>query len=164
MICMTLISNVCNCQEREGCIGLNLTSLILRTAEVSISYGFSRQWSINAESAINLNGLYKDKELVEKEHDDEFCSILEVMLPDDRHRESIYISFWPDTVFSGAYLSAGIRFGDTSGYDCMAGFGYMTSIWKRLLLGMDLRTGVLESIRAGKFPTHGLSLSIRYIF
>lgn len=164
MICLTLISTICDCQEREGCIGLNLTSLFFRTAEVGISYGFGRQWSLNAESAINLNGLWKDKELLEKEHNYEFNDTLEIISPDDRHRESIYISFWPDTVFSGAYLSAGIRFGDTSGYDCMAGFGYMTRIWKGLLIGMDLRAGVLESIRAGKFPTHGLSLSIRYIF
>lgn len=164
MICLILISNICNCQEKAGSIGLNLTSLIFHTAELGISYGFCRQWSISAETAINLNGIWKDKEYLEKEHADEFNDRHELISPEDRHRESIYISFWPDAVYSGTYLSAGARFGETSGYDCVAGVGYVARIWKGLLFGIDLRAGVQEIIRAGKFPPHGLSITIRYVF
>ena len=67
-------------------------------------------------------------------------------------------------MYSGTYLSAGARFGETSGYDCVAGVGYVARIWKGLLFGIDLRAGVQEIIRAGKFPPHGLSLTIRYVF
>ena len=91
MICLILISNICNCQEKAGSIGLNLTSLIFHTAELGISYGFCRQWSISAETAINLNGIWKDKEYLEKEHADEFNDRYELISPEDRHRESIYI-------------------------------------------------------------------------
>ena len=150
--------------QAQPSIGLDLSSLLYKEANIAIEYKISEHWSTSASGGLSLKTLKRQITDEEVEHDSNFH---QNTLPSERtytHRANANIHYWPQRVYSGVFLSLGGEFRNTTGIDTNIGVGYMFSIWKGLSGAILYNIGIIRSSISGKLSIEDLKIGIYWIF
>lgn len=152
------------CQERACMAGVGLTSFLRGSAEISISYSYSRHWSVRGEASISYEGLTRRKTSVEVEHNGEFANTSSLHNDRSTHCESILFGYWPSEAFRGFSLSAGVQSCFGNGTEIITEAGYTFRIWKGICMSMGIRIPILTGIRNGNINAENIRAEINYRF
>ena len=150
--------------QAQPSIGLDLSSLLYKEANIAIEYTISEHWSTSASGGLNLKVLKRQVTNEEVEHDSNF---LHNTLPSERsytHRANANIRYWPQRAYSGIFLSLGGEFRSNTGIDANIGVGYMFAIWKGLYGAIIYDTGIIRSSISEKLSLEDLKIGIHWIF
>jgi hypothetical protein len=154
----------CQSQEKHFTAGVNLTSFLQNSVEVSVSYGFAEHWSITGETDVSYKGIMRKESSAEQKHEGEFIN--NTMLPQsaDLHCERIIFSFWPVRTLDGIHFSAGVQSGSSSGTDIITAAGYSFEVWRSLHMSASIQIPILEGIREKNISTRNIKVGIQYRF
>lgn len=144
--------------------GLDLSSLLFKEVKIAVGHKISGHWSVSAYAGLNIKVMKERIRPEEAEHNEAFPP---AFLPDGRsfsHREAIGFCYWPQSTFSGPFLSVGGEYRQGSGLDATLGIGYMLKIWKGLTGFLTYDAGIIRTANAGKLPADGFSAGICWIF
>ena len=64
----------------------------------------------------------------------------------------------------GPYLSAGLKYGSGGGLDWTVGAGYRIPIWRSIYAGAEYRTGIMQTLKTGRFGTEGIRIYLNCTF
>lgn len=154
----------CLCQEKTCTIGIELTSFLRSSVKLSISHNFSRHWSVCGEISLSYMMISCGRSTLETEHYGEFSSPTPLPPDPDHHSSTVNFSYWPDEGYSGFCFSAGVRKGDRSGTDIIAGTGYMIPIGRGLNVYAGLEIPLLQGIRGDRFSPQHIKACLYYRF
>ena len=171
IITCLLISSVVSGQDnagrkdKEDMIGWDLTST-LRDRKISMifSHSFHDRWTMGWSAGLKFISMPRETDSEENEHYSELDSSEYSNDIDDMFSGSVSVSFWPDGCHKGPFIGMGLSCGDRSGTDIHIEPGYCCRIWNSFAAGISFRINLKEAYSQAKIPTHGLTLSLHYIF
>jgi hypothetical protein len=129
-------------------------------ASISIEREVSGHWSAGGNASYGFGLFWKGPSPLESLHRHEFGDDVFLPTPENLHRESIYVKYWPGEVMKGLYMITAITHGNNSGTDLSIGAGYLIHIWKRLNIYTEYSYAISETDN----PSNGLSAGICLIF
>lgn len=144
--------------------GLDLSSLLFKELKIVVGHRITEHWSVSAYAGLNMKVMQQRLMPEEAEHNETFPP---AHMPANRpfmHREAVGFCYWPQSTFSGPFLSVGGEYRQGSGLDATLGIGYMLKIWKGLIGFMTYDAGIIRTANTGKLPTDGFSAGICWVF
>ncbi|MBR5835853.1 MAG: hypothetical protein IKY66_06775 [Bacteroidales bacterium] len=160
-VIFVLLIGECAAAQHKAAAGIDLTGIIRsKSLNISASYGFTESWSASWMSSIDLSLLKDEESQEEEEHRSEFSHTQTEIQMTGSH--SLTFQYWPGNVFTGTYMTAGIkRIGDGK-TDCIVGAGYCIPVWKGLRMNISYETDIISSFQ-DKAPTgRGLHIGIQW--
>ena len=168
VICIMLTDIIC-CNSQTMKVGSDLLSgLCFKSANISTSYSFAQKWSAGADIEMNLKTIIRQQEDIVSDHLKDL-SITEESTHMNRSIESfqkvsIYIDYWLEDTFKGAYIRLGGDIRDREGPDMTIGVGYTMRIWKGLGIETGYNLGVIDALNKQKLSADGLKAGFYYVF
>jgi hypothetical protein len=150
--------------QAQTAVGIDLTSLLFNEVRVAVGHRISERWTVSASAGINRKVLKRDISSEEADHNSDFPP---AYLPEGRsfsHRESIGLSYWPQSSFSGPFLTIGGEYRQGLGLDATLGAGYMFTIWKGIIGTLKYDAGIIRTANTGKLPADGFSVGLCWKF
>lgn len=158
-ICLLAASGSGSCQDKGCAAGICVSGFITGRAEIQIEHAFGKHWSAAAEASLGFSRIIKESSTLEKAHDSEFSfKEFPKMTASELFTEHLLIRYWTRESSRGPYLSAGLKYGSGSGLDWTVGAGYRIPIWRSIYAGAEYRTGIMQTLKTGRFGTEGIRI------
>lgn len=159
---MILAWPLAHSQSQRFMTGIDVLALAGGEATFSIEYGISGHWSAGGRISYGFGTLLNGPHDLEIIHRQEFGDTLTLPKPDDYHRESLYVKYWPVQLARGPYLLTGISQGTASRTRLNIGAGFLQHIWKHINIYTEYRLSIPENelcpngLSAGVYLTFGM--------
>ena len=160
LILMITALTLVHCQNTRYMTGIDAFGIAKGEASLSMERSICTHWSVGGNVSYGFGMLIKGMHPLERSHRQEFGDKTYITSPDNLHKESIYVRYWPMDLMKGPYMTVALSHGSWSGTDLHIGAGYILHIWKYF----NIYTEYLYAISETDSPLKRLSAGICLIF
>lgn len=166
LILLYLVSDYEARAEKEGIIGIDLTSFIReRAPEMIIGFSFTERWSCDIHADLGTLILRNRLNHYEKEHYTETEDHSEMNMKENiRSRFRIHLRHWTGPTYNSPFVSGGIVLYDNALPDVSAETGYAFRICKGIGAYITYEMTLLKAYRDGVTSGQEIKIGLQYTF
>ena len=166
---MIFITTTTAIAQKHNIVRVEIGSAISSgTIRFTLGHKIADNWSIAAETGMNIKGLIKrkDNETITHWNTLSFSGTHEGQrqFRDNFTEVSFYAQYWPGKVYNGPVISLGTVLKDRSGADILTSIGYTFQIWSGIRADLLYNLCLIESIQSTKISPSGIRIGISYVF
>ncbi len=164
LYCSLATALPCTCRTGSCLLGVDVTSLLRKRADIHIGYGFSDHWSIAGEASIAFDDAIRSRTATEQEHLKEFANTPITGSHPNHNTRRLMVTYWPSNVFKGFNISTGIQTSSRKEAGCLFHVGYTFSVWGCILISTSARVVIDNISDNNSFSSDNIRIGINYQF